>query len=344
MSQILIPIKTFLGKYYPELLFTAETAKYKETGLRTFFEQRFYIQGNKTQMIIDPSLDGLSVVVNGNEILVSKSLYDHPNITITNSMEVGDNSKTRNLYNPDIFSTIAYIVCQNSTMFDIIGELDEPVYIKYKSDYETFYNSILLVKVAADLNIEIVEEIESKCALNSVTNYIIAPGAHLSLTSFYQNNIAALSFMYRNIIAQDYSQYIHNIMGHGSSNVIDESRLHTYSNVKVELLGIIAPGNYDFHSIIGIQPLETTEECDILLSHRLLLSGAGTATFTPVSADQSVQADMDVTSLDVNEIPMPIRKNKVDEYVKDIADRAVLDRMIGTERFYNNKSRFLDFL
>ena len=50
MSQILIPIKTFLGKYYPELLSTADTDKYKETSLRTFFEQRFFIQGNKTQV------------------------------------------------------------------------------------------------------------------------------------------------------------------------------------------------------------------------------------------------------------------------------------------------------
>jgi hypothetical protein len=40
MSANLIPIKAFLGKYYPELLYSASQEKYKGTGLDEFFEQR----------------------------------------------------------------------------------------------------------------------------------------------------------------------------------------------------------------------------------------------------------------------------------------------------------------
>lgn len=339
MSTNLIQIKAFLGKYYPALLLNSQEDKYNETTLGTFFEQRFHIQNNKTQMIIDPALSGLSVVVNGNEIFVSKELFDHPNIVTTNSIESND-THSRDLYNPEIFSTIAYLVCQNSTMFNIIGELDEPLYIRYQSELECFYNSVLLVKIADNLDIEIVEEIAAHGALNAVTNYILAPAAKLKLTTFYQNIVSAQSFVYRNIIAQDYSNYVHMQFGGGSSNVIDETRLNTYSHVKIELLGCIYPGNHSFNTILALQPL--TEDCDIRVNHRLVLTGKGQATFTPVTASNIV-ADMDVTSFDVSDIPNATMVDKIDEFVSDVSDRAVLDRMIGTLRFYANKTNFLHF-
>lgn len=335
----LIQIKAFLGKYYPALLLSSKEDKYSETYLSSFFDQRFYIQNNKTQMIIDPTLVGLSVVVNGNEILVSKELFDHPNVVITNSIESND-TKSRALYNPEIFSSIAYLICQNSTMFDVVGEIDEPIYIKYRSELECFYNSVLLIKIADNLGIEIIEEIESLGALNSVTNYVLAPAAKLKLTTFYQNILSAQSFMYRNIIAQDYSQYTHMQFGHGSSNIIDETRLHTYSNVKTELLGCIYPGNYNFHTILALQPV--MDNYDIRVNHRLVLSGVGTATFTPVSASETL-ADMDVTSFDVTDVPKAILIQKVNDFVADVSDRAVLDRISGSARFYANKTKFLSF-
>ena len=107
MSENLIPVKAFLGKYYTELLYSSSQDKYKETKLDTFFEQRYYIQNNKVQMIVDPSVVGMTIVVSGNEIHVSKELYDHPNIVINNSLENNQSTNPRNLYSPEIFSTLA---------------------------------------------------------------------------------------------------------------------------------------------------------------------------------------------------------------------------------------------
>ena len=70
-------------------------------------------------------------------------------------------------------------------MFEIVGELEEPIYIRYKSDFETFYNSVIIVNIAEELDVEIVEEYESFCALNSVANYIIQANSKLNLSTFY---------------------------------------------------------------------------------------------------------------------------------------------------------------
>ena len=114
MSSNLIPIKSFLGKYFPELHYSATQEKYKDTNLDTFFEQRFYIQNNKVQMIIDPVLPGLTAIISGNEIHISKEFYDHPNILISNSLENNNQYSTpRSLYNAETFSTLAYLICQN---------------------------------------------------------------------------------------------------------------------------------------------------------------------------------------------------------------------------------------
>ena len=74
MSTNLTSVKSFLGKYYPELLHSTLQEKYKSTGLDSIFEQRFFIQNNKVQMIVDPTAVGLSAVIIGNEIHVSKAL------------------------------------------------------------------------------------------------------------------------------------------------------------------------------------------------------------------------------------------------------------------------------
>ena len=75
MSSNLIQIKAFLGKYYPELAYSSTQDKYAKVGLNKFFEQRFIIQDNKTQMIIDPQLKGLVAIISGNEIFIENKEY-----------------------------------------------------------------------------------------------------------------------------------------------------------------------------------------------------------------------------------------------------------------------------
>jgi hypothetical protein len=344
MSDNRIPVKAFLGKYYPELSYSAIQEKYQHTNLDTFFDQRFFIQGNKAQMIVDPGLNGLIAIIAGNEVHISKELYDHPSVIITNSMEnKNQNSNPRSLYNPDTFSTMAYLVCQNHTMFQIVGEVDEPIYLKYKSDYETFYNSVIVVEVAIGIHVEIVEEIESYSALNAVTNYILQTTAKLDLRTFYQNHISALSFFYRNIIAQDDTSYTHVLFGKGSSNVIDENKIHSYHASRSEFLGIVNSDARNFHSILFVQP--ASEDYSVNVDYRDVLYGKANVTFFPVilGQDPTNLATISVSNITLEEIPQEEADIEVKKYLDEIIERGTLDRMVGVKRFYDNKSKFLHF-
>lgn len=342
MSSNLIQIKSFLGKYYSELAYSANQEKYRKTGLNLFFEQKFYIQNNKAQMIVDPGMTGLSVTISGNEIYISKALYDHPNVQVTNSIEnpeqVQNNPKS--LYNADIFSTVAYLVCQNHTMFNIIGGVDEPIYIKYTTDFEVFYNSVIIVNISSGVDVEIVEEFESQGALNAVTNYIVQPSARLSVSTVYNNRISAVSFYLRNVIAQENSAYSHTLLGKGSSNVLDETKLYIHKNSATELLGCVDPHQYQFNTVIGVQP--TSMDYKFKLDHRHIISGKGRTTFTPVIVG-TLPADSytNVSSISVDTIPELMRPLKLSEFLSYIADSATLERISGSERFYSNKAKFL---
>jgi SUF system FeS cluster assembly, SufBD len=344
MPENLIPIKAFLGKYYSELNYSSIQDKYKNTKLDTFFEQRFFIQNNKAQMIVDPSMNGLVAIISGNEIHISKELYDHPNVIINNSLEnKNQNSNPRSLYNPEIFSTIAYLVCQNHTMIQVVGELEEPLYLRYKSDYETFYNSVVVVEVKDNLEIEIIEEIESCSALNAVTNYILQPSSKLNLTTFYQNHISGISFFYRNIIAQDDSSYNHIVLGKGSSNVIDENKLHAHNQTKSEFLGVVNADGKKFHTILYVQP--ASENYSLNVDYRDILSGKSDVTFFPMILGQEPTdlTTITVSNVTLDEIPEEIREEEVKKYIGDIIDRTTLERMVGVKRFYDNKTKFLHF-
>ena len=344
MSSNLIQIKAFLGKYYPELAYSVAQDKYAKVGLDKFFEQRFIIQNNKTQMIVDPHLTGLVAIVSGNEIYISKDLYDHPFIEVTNSMENKDNlnSNPKSLYTPDVFSTLAYLICQNHTMFQIVGEVEEPIYIRYTSDYESFYNSVVVVNIAEGIDVEIIEEFESCCALNAVTNYILQTNARLNLSTFYRNHYSALSFCLRNVIAQETSKYSHILFGKGSSNVLDETRVHANNKSKVELLGCINPGQREFHCIVGILP--GAQDYSFFLDHRHVVSGRGKTTFTPqVVGHLPLDSHTNISSLVLDHYAEAFRAEKTAEFLGSIIERATLERTVGVERFYNNKSKFLQF-
>lgn len=344
MSSTLIPVKSFLGKYYTELLYSSAQDKYKSTDLDTLFDQRFQIQGNKVQMIVDPALTGLSVVVSGNEILISKELYDHKSVIVVNSIESGAATNPKSLYNSETFSTVAYLVCQNHTTFQIIDELDEPIYIKYRSDFETFYNSVVVFDISNDLEIEIVEEIESLSALNSVTNYLLHPSSKLDLTTFYQNHVSGISIVYRNVIAQEGSEYNHILFGKGSSNVIDETKIHASEHSRSQLRGLVNSASRNFHSILYVDPEST--DYHISVDYRNVLHGKSNVTFYPAIVGELPGHDIAsivVSNIELDKIPLDQIGIEVSKYIADIMESSVLTRMVGAKRFYDNKSKFLNF-
>jgi hypothetical protein len=341
----LVSIKTFLGKYFPELNYSTIQDKYKNTKLDTFFEQRFAIQHNKAQMVIDPLLTGLVINICGNELHISQTLYDHPLITITNSIENNANANPKSLYNPETFSTVAYLICQNHTMFQITGNVDEPIYVRYKTDYESFYNSVVLFDIAGDVNVEIAEEIESTGALNMVTNYILHPKAKLNLTTFYQNHLSGISFAYRNIIAQQYSSFSHIVLGRGSSNVIDENKLLSYDGSAAEFLGVINSVGRKFHSILSVQPMDNTENYSVVVDYRDVLFNKADVSFYPVihSAEINNRCSISVSNVVVEELPRETVQEDLNKYLKDLLDRILVKRTVGIDRFYINKNKFLQF-
>lgn len=343
MSSNIIPVKAFLGKYYPELLYSAAQEKYKDTKLDFFFEQRFHIQGNKVQMTVNPAISGLVVEVSGNDIQISKSLYDHPSIIVSNSMETEGLTNPRSQYNPETFSTIAYLACQNHLKFQVLGEIDEPIYVNYKSEFETFYNSVVAFEISNDVDVEIVEEIESQCALNAVTNYVLHPTAKLSLTTFYRNNITASTFVYRHITMQDNSNFSHILFGKGSSSAVDENRVYVYSGANAEFLGVVNSGGKDFHSILYIEP--ASQDYKVSVTYKDILSGNADVSFFPVIIGNTISdsATIEVTNVNMEEIPDHLVEKELLGYISDIVDRATLERMSGVKRFYDNKSRFLHF-
>jgi len=344
MSENLISIKAFLGKYYSELLYSAGQDKYKNTGLDLFFEQRFLIQNNKVQIIIDPSITGLNITVSGNELTISKELYDHPNVTISNSLENVQATNPKSLYNSETFPTLAYLICQNHTTIEIVGEIDEPIYVKYKSDYETFYSSVLVFNIFDNIDVEIVEEIESFSALNAVTNYIIGTNSKLNLTTFYQNHITALSLCYRNVIARDNSSFNHVLLGKGSTFIIDENRIHAMSGSKTEMLGIINSDGKNFNSILRVEPGAT--DYTVSVKYKDILHGKANVSFYPIIIGQVPVGDsatIEVSNILLDEIPDDRREAEIKAYVSDIIDRTILGRMAGVKRFYDNKSKFLYF-
>jgi hypothetical protein len=295
-------------------------------------------------MIVDPAVKGMTVTIFGNEIHISKEMYDHPNILVTNSLETNNqNSNPKSLYNPETFPTLAYLVCQNHTMFEIVGDINEPIYIKYKSDYETFYNSVVVFKIHDTVSVEIVEEIESHCALNCVTNYILGISSRLNLSTFYANHISAISFTYRNIIALESSLYNHITFGKGSSSIIDENKIIANHNSKSELLGCINSHGKNFHSILSVLP--SSETYSINVDYRNILRESSNVTFFPVIHGQAPSKDssISVTHIDLDEITTDKIETVISEYIKDIIDRAVLERMEGVSRFYEIKSKFLHF-
>jgi hypothetical protein len=296
-------------------------------------------------MIVDPSLPGLVATIAGNEIYISKELYDHPSVLITNSMEHQSElaENPRNEYDPEIFSTLAYLVCQNYITFQIVDNVDQPIYIRYRSEFETFYSSVVNVNLAESAEAEIVEEIESLGALNCVVNYNLAESSRLALTTFYQNNSAASSVFYRKVTILEFSDYAHVLMGKGSTNSIDENKVTLHQNANAKLIGIVNSANRKFHTIMYINPV--SEKYSVSIDYKLILRGKSGVSFFPKVLGQ-MPAEHTQIHASYIKITGELDEDKKTELKKDLSgilDMAILSSMIGVKRFYNNKTKFLHF-
>jgi len=343
MSNILIPVKTYLGKYYPELYISSSQEKYKSAGVDKFFEQRFLVQNNNIQMVVDNTLSGLQFIFAGNEIYISQEMYNHPHINVINSLEESQDKNPRHLYNPDVFSTVAYLMCRNHVTFHIVGELDKPIYARYKSEYETFYSTVVVFNIDTDAEIEIVEEIESSCALNAVMNYILNPGSHTKLTTFYRNNISAVSFLYRNVISQQKSYFNHTLLGKGSSTVVDETKISTALRSNIELFGCVDSLGKDFHSILTVEP--SAWDYRIHVDYRNLIRSNDHVTYYPLMIGQEPnrRSSISVNDLDLDTLLPTNKPGAIDKFISDVILQIRTNKLSDITRLHDNKAKFLDF-
>ena len=381
MSKLIL-VKDFLGKVFTDMSQNIKSSdKYKYVGLENFFEQRFLIQHNKVQMIIDHSLTGLRVVVNGNEIQISPELYHHPFVRVSNSIEQDTQSNSRKLFSSNTFSTMSYLVCQNHSMFQISENLMAPIYITFKTDYESFYNSVLLFIIDSSIDLEIVEEIESHCALNNVSNYIVNKNAKLNLSTFYQNQLSAESFSFRNIIAMEESQFTHNLAGKSSAKILDEIKVTYHKNSKISLNGMIYGKGGAFHSVINTVTSEPNN--DVNINYKTILENKAKITLkSNVEIKNASTANVKIQNLILNDncfiMAKPVLDIKSDEaicfhgvtnstinedelvylmsrniskedafvmlkksFFEEIIDKVDIKSKYGTGEFYDYKERFI---
>ena len=161
------------------------------------------------------------------------------------------------------------------------------------------------------------------------------------MTTFYQNNISALSFCYRNIIAQDKSSFSHVLLGKGSSNIIDENKIQAQSGSSSELLGVVNSSGKVFHSILYVEP--GAADYRVAVTYKDILSGNSRVSFFPVIHGNAnpESATIEVSNITLEEIPADKVEDEIKGFVSDIIERATLERMVGVKRFYDNKTKFL---
>lgn len=337
MSDTLIPFKLLLGKYFPELYNLSIQEKYIKTNLEYVFDQRFRIQDNKIQSYIDHTLDDLSVTICGNEVHISKNLYNHPDIIFTNSVEntVGN---PLSLYDSDVFSTLSYLMCKNQSTFTITGNIDEPIYVRYKTDYESFYNSIVFFNIESNIKVDIVEEIDSKCALNSVMNYKLDPSSEVNLYSFYKNNRTALSYNFRNVSIGDNGKYNHILLGKGSSSSINENKIMLGNNSEANLSGVVNSNNLNFHSIFNIYSF--VDDYTLNIDYKNVISPKSNVTFShKILGSENSEKNIVSTENILNN-----NSNEIKSFISSITNKLSVGRTASAKRFYDNKSEFLNFI
>ena len=338
----LTKFSAYLGKYYPELLYSATQEKYKSSFLDGLFDQRFRHQDNKPLMILDPTLSGLSLVVSGNEILVSPNLYNHSGVEIINSMDADQTSNPKSLYSPENFGSVAYLVCPNQVSVRIKETLPEPIYVKYTGEYECFFHSVVFFYISEGIDIDIVEEIESLCSTNIVSNYVLFPRAALTLSTFYKNRVSANSIVYRNVVSQENTVFEHKLLGKSSAGIIDETKLHPYQGSSNNFYGIVDAHLGNFHSIVYVEPIN--HDYKILVDYKNLPRNGAKISFYPVIVGQepnNAGARISVQDLEIDRIPTGQTQTEIESFIRSTLDAFRIKKLLGTERYYENKSKFM---
>ena len=341
MTNNLVSVKSFLGQYYTEVYESSKQEKYKNSGLESLFEQRFIIPNEQHNVTVSNTLYGHVIEITGNKVVVSKALYENEHITVATAANSEVNPRV--LYTPNVFSTLAYLVTNNHLLVSITGPIDDPIYIKIGSHFETFQNTVVVVNIAEDIEVDIVEEVASVSAINGVINYIIGQESVLSLYTFYKNSISSVSALCRHVISRFSSTYNHVVLGKGSAIALDENKLYTYNDSQIMLLGCVDSKKYRFNSILSYHP--ESKDYSIVVDYRAITYDKGLVEFYPLIYGQNPNdnATISITEFSIDEILEDMQTSR-HSYLKDIMDYTNIGVLTpSVKRFYENKTNFLKF-
>ena len=338
MVPILSSIKTFLGKYHAELEYSALSSKYSRTGISKLFSQRFYIQENSPKITVDPAMDGMSLSMHGNEIFISKKLYNNKYFTIKSPASETSIKITKEAYDREIIPSMAYLICKNQCVITISGDLGEPIYVTFKSDFETFYNSVLFLDIPSGVNVEIVEEHQSRSALNTAIAYVVRPYSTLNLFTFYQNNNLATSSCLRTVVVENDATYNHTLYGKGSACIIDENRWCLSDNAIAKSSNYVKSNSHNFHSIFTMISYGNDDH-NISINQKHVLDSKGSISFiTDLPKGSKYTENVFINSIDIDALEKDT--DTVDIFFNDDMFNNTPYSTLGSLRFYNNKLKF----
>ena len=151
-----------------------------------------------------------------------------------------------------------------------------------------------------------------------------------------------MSYCFRNVIVKENAKYTHILLGKGSASILDESRISTATGADIDLLGCLQPRRFKINCIVHI--LSEEQDYKFSLEHRHILDSTGKVEFIPIILGElPLDAQTNVSVLSSGSTPADLSEEVIANFLVDIVDLIVLERMDNVERFYKNKELFLKF-
>ena len=334
-------LKQILGKYAGEITNSCNQEKYEGVNLKSFLLQKYDRQTDTPGVAIDHRLQGLEMVVSGNYIRISRDLSQHPAITIkTNNPGPESEHNPRSNYDSNVFASMAYLLCQNFIQIVVSAFVDKVLYIRYESEFEKIYSSAIEVSIAGTAQIDIVEEINSTSAINTVMDYNVGPTAKLRLHTFHNNSAGGNTILNRNVFLDNRASFQHGVMAHGAALVLDETRLFPKFRSNTAINGIVAAASKNYHGVLTVHP--SIGEYKVAIEYRNIINDKSSATFYAGVAGQDVseRSHINVQDINLGSLPRGQELQELVNFIQDMLPVINIDNRSDTERFSVQKNNF----
>lgn len=324
----LVEFGKFLGKYKEEIEGSFSLNKYAHHNLQLLLPQKYGVNISNPVIIVDTHKPGLWITAIGQKFFISEDLYNSDLIDISDSTD----TNFKKYYTPDVFSTLSYLMCRNLLSIRIKKSLNQPVYINVTSDYELLSGIPLSIELSSNVSVHVIEEISSKSFLIPSLRYTLGPRANLELSTFYKNNIASNSVLYRDITAQRETTVDHTIYCLPSSYILDETLVRAFTNAKVNIDACMSGKHTNTGLISKILPYNEPYDATV---RSLDLSE------TPDAVCHTIIDDTGHTEIHLHSIHKDTT-DAVNLCIQQIESKSILEISDDNYRFLENRKHFLN--